>query len=50
MNLIWTAEGAWLLVRDPAGRLRGVWEVDEAIGRILARLLNEAPGLSLVPL
>jgi hypothetical protein len=46
MDLIWTAEGDWLLVRDQAGRLRGAWPGDEKIGRTLAHLLNGAPGLS----
>jgi hypothetical protein len=52
MKLIWTADGAWLLVHNSAGQLSGVWEADEATGRILAHLLNGAPGLSrlLVPL
>lgn len=52
MNELWTFEGGRLVARNQAGAALGTWLADETLGRPLAELLNQLPGLSrlLLPL
>lgn len=43
----WTFEDGRLVARDEAGALLWAWLAEDAIGRPLAALLNQAPALSL---
>jgi hypothetical protein len=46
MTAMWTFEGRRLEARDEAGELLRWWLADEATGRPLAGLLNQAHSLS----
>jgi len=46
MTAIWMFEGGRLEARDQAGELLRWWLADEAMGRALAGLLNQAHSLS----
>jgi hypothetical protein len=46
MTAIWMFEGGRLEARDEAGELLRWWLADEAMGRALAGLLNQAHSLS----
>lgn len=43
-NAEWFYQSGQLAARDPDGRLRKPLEVAEWIGRLLAEILNSAPG------
>lgn len=46
MNAHWTFEGGHLVARNLAGVMLWAWQTDEAMGRPLADLLNQAQDLS----
>ncbi|NKA76068.1 hypothetical protein GO285_05039 [Ralstonia solanacearum] len=46
MNAHWTFEDGHLVARDLAGAVLWAWQADEAMGRPLADLLNQAQDLS----
>jgi hypothetical protein len=46
MTVHWTFEVEWLAARNEVGALLGTWLVDEAMGRLLADMLNHVQHLN----